>query len=135
MDPRTTIVLQKKAGNKNQRFCMRKINGFLTIINKCSTYTLTGTGEGLAYQYDRGYESQKMTIKYNDDGTVCIVMEMECILIFSMEKLLTMQIWFLHLNQAKARRSSYLNMHGNLVMICLQMSVRKCLTNRYLARV
>ena len=73
MDPRTTIVLQKKAGNKNQRFCMRKINGFLTIINKCSTYTLTGTGEGLAYQYDRGYESQKMTIKYNDDGTVCIV--------------------------------------------------------------
>lgn len=26
-----------------------------------------------AYQYDKGYESQKMTIKYNKDGTVYIV--------------------------------------------------------------
>ena len=36
-------------------------------------YQATKDTDRGAYQYDKGYESQKMTIKYNKDGTVCIV--------------------------------------------------------------
>lgn len=75
-DHGTTIELLEKNGTlnaPNQIFCLSKTNGFLTIYNKYSSYTLSGRGEGLAFQYDKGYESQKMTIEYNKDGTVCIV--------------------------------------------------------------
>lgn len=75
MDGGTSIELLEKNGTSNapnQIFCLRKTNGFLTIYNKCSTDTLTGTTEEV-YQDGRGYESQKMSFKYNKDGTVCIV--------------------------------------------------------------
>lgn len=47
MDHGTAFKLLEKNGNTpNQIFCLRKTNGFLSIYNKCSSYTLTGTKEG-----------------------------------------------------------------------------------------
>ena len=65
------IGLYDKNGGKNQYFFLYNVNGF-TIINVLfSQKTLNGTKQKV-YQDRRWYDSEKMTIEYNDDGTVCI---------------------------------------------------------------
>lgn len=65
------IGLYDKNGGSNQVFLFYYVNGFSVLYNENSTHRLTGT-KGQVYQAGNGYDCQKITIEYNDDGTVCI---------------------------------------------------------------
>ena len=65
------IGLYTKNGGSNQVFLFYNVNGFSVLYNDYSSHRLTGT-TGQVYQAGNGYDCQKLTIEYNDDGTVCI---------------------------------------------------------------
>jgi len=65
------IGLYDKKGSKNQKFLIYYVNGFTTINNLFSQKTLAGTTKKV-YQDRIWYNCEKLTIEYNDDGTVCI---------------------------------------------------------------
>lgn len=65
------IGLYDKKGSKNQKFLIYYVNGFTTINSLYSQKTLAGTTKKV-YQDRIWYNCEKLTIEYNDDGTVCI---------------------------------------------------------------
>ncbi|MCI7243114.1 MAG: S-layer homology domain-containing protein [Lachnobacterium sp.] len=65
------IGLYSKKGSKNQKFLIYYVNGFTTINSLSSQKTMSGSRDKV-YQDRIWYEREKMTIEYNDDGTVCI---------------------------------------------------------------
>lgn len=65
------IGLYTKNGGSNQVFLFYNVNGFSVLYNDYSSHRLTGTTRKV-YQDVNGYECQKITFEYNDDGTVCI---------------------------------------------------------------
>lgn len=65
------IGLYDKKGSKNQKFFIYYVNGFTTINSLFSQKTLAGTTKKV-YQDRIWYNCEKLTIEYNDDGTVCI---------------------------------------------------------------
>lgn len=65
------IGLYEKKGEKNQIFLFYNVNGFSVLYNKDTLKRLTGTTKKV-YQDGNGFNCQKITIEYNNDGTVCI---------------------------------------------------------------
>ena len=66
------IGLWEKNGNNNQQFRIKEINGFTLLWNVNSRKALTGT-DNEVYQEAIGYDCQKLSFKYNNDGTVSII--------------------------------------------------------------
>ena len=66
------IGLWEKNDDKNQQFRIKEIHGFTLIYNINSGKALTGTDNGV-YQEAIGYDCQKLSFKYNSDGTVSII--------------------------------------------------------------
>ncbi len=66
------IGLWEKNNDKNQQFRIKEIHGFTLIYNINSGKALTGTDNGV-YQEAIGYDCQKLSFKYNSDGTVSII--------------------------------------------------------------
>ena len=66
------IGLWEKNDDKNQQFRIKEIHGFTLIYNVHSGKALTGTDNGV-YQEAIGYDCQKLSFKYNSDGTVSII--------------------------------------------------------------
>ena len=71
-DRGASIGLWEKNDGKNQQFRIKEIHGFTLIYNVNSGKTLTGTDNGV-YQEAIGYDCQKLSFKYNSDGTVSII--------------------------------------------------------------
>lgn len=67
----TEIGLCDKKDDQKQVFYLYQSNGFNILYNNNSHKRLTGTTRKV-YQDVNGYECQKITFEYNDDGTVCI---------------------------------------------------------------
>lgn len=66
------IGLWEKNDDKNQQFRIKEIHGFTLIYNVNSGKALTGT-DNEVYQEAIGYDCQKLSFKYNSDGTVSII--------------------------------------------------------------
>ena len=71
-DSGAQIGLWEKNGNKNQQFRIKQINGFTLLYNVNSGKALTGT-DNEVYQERFGYDCQKLSFQYNNDGTVSII--------------------------------------------------------------
>lgn len=69
--PGAAIGLWTYKGSANQRFYIDCDNGFYSIKNRNSNYTLTYSSKKVCQKL-QGYTSQKITFEYNNDGTVCI---------------------------------------------------------------
>ena len=66
------IGLWEKNGNNNQQFRIKEMNGFTLLYNVNSKKALTGT-DNEVYQEAFGYDCQKLSFQYNNDGTVSII--------------------------------------------------------------
>ena len=71
-DSGAQIGLWEKNGDWNQQFRISQVNGFTLLYNVNSTKALTGT-DNAVYQERSGYDCQKLSFKYNNDGTVSII--------------------------------------------------------------
>lgn len=65
------VYLSERNGNNEQNFYLNCNNGFWRIKSARSNFTICSSTKDV-YQDYFGYDSQKLTIEKNDDGTVCI---------------------------------------------------------------
>lgn len=66
-----SVFLSDRSGQTDQSFYLSCNNGFWRLRGCRKNYTVCSSTKDV-YQDFAGYDSQKLTFEYNDDGTVCI---------------------------------------------------------------
>lgn len=66
-----SVFLSDRSGPTDQSFYLSCNNGFWRLRGCRKNYTVCSSTKDV-YQDFAGYDSQKLTFEYNDDGTVCI---------------------------------------------------------------
>lgn len=65
------VYLSERSGGNDQNFYLNCNNGFWRLRSSRSNYTITGTTKEV-YQDFAGYDNQKLSFEYHDDGTVSV---------------------------------------------------------------